>query len=135
MIEKSAAYWLQVAVHERIVKYIPDIKILEKPQKNILPPYIELYDITQAGDLSTKCRPIKEWRVTIRVLDESENSDNVKFLVNDITEAITSSRLILEGGFNCYLTTHERSDPSVLLKDAKTWMGATTFLCSVAQTS
>jgi predicted transcriptional regulator len=124
-----------VAVHERIDSYLPDVTISEKTQKDTPVPYIELYDISSAGDLSTKCSNIKELRVTIRVYDESENADTVKGIVDDIVYALTASKLELEGAFNCYLTTHERSEPSVLLKDAKTWRGIAQFLCSVVQTS
>jgi hypothetical protein len=135
VIERSAAYDLQVAVNERIASYIPNVPISEKTQKDTPAPYIELYDISIAGNVGTKCNTIREWRVTIRVFDESGNSDTVKTLEDSILVAVLSSKLVLEGGFNCYLTTHERSEPSVLLKDAKTWMGTTQFLCSVVQTS
>lgn len=133
--EKSPAYWLQVAVHERIMAYLPDVPISEKTQKDSPAPYIELYDAAIVGDLSTKCSTIKGVRMTIRVFEESENADNVKSIIEDIVYALTASKLELEGGFNCYLTTHEGSEPSVLLKDMKTWRGTTQFLFSVIQTT
>lgn len=133
MTEKSAAYWLQVAVNERLKLTIPNVPISEKTQKNTEPPYIELYDTAITSTIQSKTNTIRRLRMTIRVFDESENADTVKDTIDDIIAAITSTPLMLEGGFSCYLTTHERTEASALLKDQKTWRGVTIFDFSVQQ--
>lgn len=135
MIEKSAAYWLQCAVNDRITAAMPTIDISEKTQKDTPTPYIELYDVSVVGDLGVKCPPIKLLRMTIRAFDDSENSDTVKDMIDDVISSITGSPLVLDGGFRCYHSAHERSEPSVLQRDRKLWQGEAQFTFRVIQTS
>lgn len=135
MTERSAAYWLQVAVNERLTNAISTIPISEKTGKNTQPPYIELYDTQIVKSLATKTTEARQYRMVIRVFDESGNSDTVKDTIDDIIAAITGSRLSIGHGFYCYHTTHERSEPSVLLRDKKMWRGTTQFLFNILQTS
>ena len=130
---RSAAYALQVAVKDRIQTYLPTWPISEKTQKNKKPPYIELYDIQIIPGVNTKTASIEKLRMVIRVFDESENSDKVKDAIDDIMQAISSSNLSLIDNFICYLQVHERTVPSALQRDNKTWMGSTTWQFSIRQ--
>jgi hypothetical protein len=130
---RSAAYALQVAVKDRVQTYLPTWPISEKTQKNKKPPYIELYDISMVSSLDTKTTKAERIRLTIRVFDEGENSDAVKDAIDDIMQAISSSNLSLIDNFICYLQIHERTVPSVLQRDNKTWMGSTTWQFSIRQ--
>jgi hypothetical protein len=133
---KSAAYALQVAVKERIQAAIPTWTISEKTPKNKKPPYIELYDVQVTQTIPSSSAPtIEKLRFTIRVFDDSENSEKIKDAIDDIRAAITDTPIVLGGGFYSYNQIHERTIPSQLQRDKKTWMGQTIFLFSVRQAS
>ena len=133
---KSAAYALQVAVKERLQAAIPTWAISEKTPKNKKPPYVELYDVQVTQTIPSSSAPtIEKLRFTIRVFDDSENSEKIKDAIDDIRAAITDSPIVLGGGFFNYNQIHERTIPSQLQRDKKTWMGQTIFLFSVRQAS
>lgn len=134
---KSAAYALQVAVKERLQAAIPTWVISEKTPKGKKPPYIELYDVqvTQTIPFIPPTPTIEKLRFTIRVFDDSENSERIKDAIDDIRAAITDTPIVLGGGFFNYHQIHERTIPSQLQRDKKTWMGQTIFLFSIRQAS
>ena len=134
---KSAAYALQVAVKERLQAAIPTWVISEKTPKNKKPPFIELYDVqvTQTIAFAPPTPTIEKLRFTIRVFDDSENSEKIKDAIDDVRAAITDTPIVLGGGFYSYNQIHERTIPSQLQRDKKTWMGQTIFLFSIRQAS
>ena len=133
----SAAYELQVAVKERLQTAMPTWLISEKTPKNKKPPFIELYDvqITQTIPFAPPTPTIEKLRLTIRIFDDSENSEKIKEAMDDVRVAITQALIVLGGGFFNYNQIHERTIPSQLQRDKKTWMGQTIFLFSIRQAS
>lgn len=130
----SAAYALQAAIYARVHEALPTWVISEKPQKNQKPPYIELFDVQIISTIPTKTTIVEKLRVTINVFDESENSDTVKECIDDIRAAITSTDIDLgDAGFFNYLQVHERTDPSRLQRDNRTWKGTTLFQFNIRQ--
>ena len=136
MTVRSAAYDLQVAIFDRLQAALPDVRISEKTKKNTPPPYIELYDITIMQTVEIKGgNDLQRLRLTLRLFDETENSDWIKDTTDDILAALTQTKLVLGNGFTLYNTIHERTSPSELLNDRKTWRGITQFQFSVIQNS
>jgi hypothetical protein len=133
MTLNSAAYDLQVALVGRIEAALPDWNVSEKPRKNQPPPYIEIASVDIISTIQTKTTTIEKLRATINVWDESENSDAVKDAIDDIRAAITSTNIVLDNGFFNYLQIHERTVPSALQRDRRTWKGSTIFQFNIRQ--
>ena len=129
----SAKHVLQIAIKDRLQAALPTWLISEKTPKNKKPPYIELYDTQIIANLSTKTTQGEKLRMTIRAFDESENSDSIDDVIDDIRAAITDSAVVLPYPFFNYLQVHERTAPSQLQRDRRTWMGQTVFVFSIRQ--
>ena len=103
MTVRSAAYDLQVAIFDRLQAALPNVRISEKTKKNTPPPYIELYDITIMQTVEIKGgNDLQRLRLTLRLFDETENSDWIKDTTDDILAALTETKLVLSNGFTLY---------------------------------
>ena len=129
----SAKHVLQIAIKARLQAALPTWLISEKTPKSKKPPYIELYDTQIIGNLPSKTTQGEKLRMTIRAFDASENSDSIDDVIDDIRAAITDSKVVLPSPFFNYLQVHERTTPSQLQRDRRTWMGQTVFVFSIRQ--